>query len=331
MDLVERYLQAVSFFLPRKEQEDIVRELSENLISEIEDRREELGRRLTESEIADILRRHGHPMLVAGRYRSQRRLIGPVFFPLYLVALQLGLGVALLVNVITAAVAIAVHGDGSEQAVQAILRFPGQALMVFAWTTLAFAALDIAQSKLKLSGSWDPRTLPKVVRREYHMSRARTFCELLLVLCALGWILLMPRMPFLLLGPAASLVQFATVWRVVYVPIVLVTIATAALNLVNFVRPYWTRTRSLARLGIHAVTLVLFTLIVRADAWVVRAAQAGVGPEGDNVDRLVDLVNAGFRAGLTVAIALTILEIVRELYRLKKAVSEHDQRRVVLS
>ena len=35
---LERYLQAVRFFLPRRQQDDIVRELSENLASEIEDR-----------------------------------------------------------------------------------------------------------------------------------------------------------------------------------------------------------------------------------------------------------------------------------------------------
>ena len=38
-------------------------------------------------------------MLVAGRYRSQQQLIGPVFFPIYLFALQAGLGAALLVTV----------------------------------------------------------------------------------------------------------------------------------------------------------------------------------------------------------------------------------------
>ena len=60
MDLLERYLQAVKFFLPRPHQDDIVRELSENRI-QIEDREEQLGRPLTEDEQADILRRHGHP------------------------------------------------------------------------------------------------------------------------------------------------------------------------------------------------------------------------------------------------------------------------------
>ena len=70
MDMLDRYLQAVKFFLPGKQQDDIVRELSENLIARMEDREEELGRPLDEAEQAAILREHGHPMLVAGRYRS---------------------------------------------------------------------------------------------------------------------------------------------------------------------------------------------------------------------------------------------------------------------
>jgi hypothetical protein len=44
MSMLDRYLQAVRFFLPAKQQDDIVRELSENLISQMEDREEELGR-----------------------------------------------------------------------------------------------------------------------------------------------------------------------------------------------------------------------------------------------------------------------------------------------
>ena len=65
MTLVDRYLRAVRFFLPRRQQDDIVRELAENLSSEIEERTESLDRELTENELADILRRHGHPVIVA--------------------------------------------------------------------------------------------------------------------------------------------------------------------------------------------------------------------------------------------------------------------------
>ena len=100
MDLLARYLQAVRFFLPRGSQDDIVRELEEELRAQMDDRESQLGRTLTDAERSEILKRHGHPMLVAGRYRTHQRLIGPAFFPMYALVLKLGLGVSLLVTAV---------------------------------------------------------------------------------------------------------------------------------------------------------------------------------------------------------------------------------------
>ncbi len=61
MDLLARYLQAVKFFLPQRQQDDIVRELSENLLAQFEDQAETLGRPLTEAEQAEILKRTDTP------------------------------------------------------------------------------------------------------------------------------------------------------------------------------------------------------------------------------------------------------------------------------
>ncbi len=38
MELLDRYLQAVRFWLPRKQQDDIIAELGEDLRSQIQDR-----------------------------------------------------------------------------------------------------------------------------------------------------------------------------------------------------------------------------------------------------------------------------------------------------
>ena len=153
-------MQAVKFFLPARQQDDIIRELKENLISQIEDREEELGRPLDEAELADILRDHGHPILVAGRYRSHGHLIGPAFFPLYTFALKLGLGVAALVTIVLALVNAAMHGT-PRQALEALFAYPGRALMVFAWTTLGFALLDMMRTRVRVATDWDPRSLPR--------------------------------------------------------------------------------------------------------------------------------------------------------------------------
>jgi hypothetical protein len=112
--LIDRYLQAVRRYLPRGQRDDIVKELSANLLSQMEDKEAELGRPLTEAEQQAVLEQQGHPMIVAGRYRGDhrslvfgRQLIGPALFPFYARALWWTLGIAAGV---CAAAAIALAG-----------------------------------------------------------------------------------------------------------------------------------------------------------------------------------------------------------------------------
>ena len=59
-DLINRYLQAVRFWLPKTHrQDDLIAELGEDLRSQIEDQEMELGHPLEKSEMAEILRRCG--------------------------------------------------------------------------------------------------------------------------------------------------------------------------------------------------------------------------------------------------------------------------------
>lgn len=88
MELLERYLQAVGFWLPKPQKRDIIAELSEDIRSQIEEKESDLGRHLDEAELAVILKARGAPLLVAERYLPQRHLIGPLLFPIYRLALK---------------------------------------------------------------------------------------------------------------------------------------------------------------------------------------------------------------------------------------------------
>ncbi|HUY77114.1 MAG TPA: hypothetical protein VMV29_10110 [Ktedonobacterales bacterium] len=105
MDLIERYIREVKAYLPGKQQTDIGQELNGNLHAAVDDREEELGRPLTESEVERLLQGFGHPLVVAGRYQASQgslafgpRLIGPVLFPLYLRVLWLLIGIGSLLH-----------------------------------------------------------------------------------------------------------------------------------------------------------------------------------------------------------------------------------------
>jgi hypothetical protein len=316
MDLLERYLQAIRVLLQGPHQEDIIRELRENLTSQVEDREEELGRSLTQDEYADILRRHGHPVAVAGRYGPPTYLIGPTFFPLYLFALKAGLAVAFLIAVIVAIVTAAMHGDPVRSAIQAFLAFPGRALTVFAWTTLGFAALDFALSRMKLTCSWDPRKLPKVIRPEYRISRVNCTFELIFTVAFLTYLLAIPGAPHLVLGPAAAIFVPAPTWSAIYVPFLVVTMATAVSSLIDLIRPYWTPGRSLLRIAISSASLALLAVLLRAGEWVV-AKPAATLPGGASLERLLEVINQSLGIGLRFACAVALVEIVAEVLRLR--------------
>jgi hypothetical protein len=64
MDLLDRYLRAVRTHLPASQQDDILKELKENLRAQMEDKEAELRRPLDEDEVAAILKKHSHPIFV---------------------------------------------------------------------------------------------------------------------------------------------------------------------------------------------------------------------------------------------------------------------------
>src|SRR5450755_4732084 len=89
MEIVNRYLHAVKFWLPKGQQDDIIAELGEDLRSQIENREAELGHPLDEDAVAAILRQRGDPMWVASHYLPQRPLIGAALAPAYWFILRL--------------------------------------------------------------------------------------------------------------------------------------------------------------------------------------------------------------------------------------------------
>ena len=83
MELIDRYLQAVKAALPKSQRDDIVKELSDSILSQVEEREAALDRPLTEDEQAELLKKLGNPVLLASRYRNQEALISPTVLPIY--------------------------------------------------------------------------------------------------------------------------------------------------------------------------------------------------------------------------------------------------------
>ncbi len=161
MELLDRYLKSVRTYLPAAQKDDIIRELSENIRSQIEDKEAELGRPLKEAEIETILKAHGHPLIVAGRYRQDersfsfgRQLIGPVLFPFYAKVLAFNLGITSVVIVFLFTLLVV-----SGQPVGRIAGLPGvllfQLAIQFAIITAIFVGVD--RQLATHPDRWDPQ------------------------------------------------------------------------------------------------------------------------------------------------------------------------------
>ena len=281
MELLDRYLQAVKKHLPWKRQDDIIAELRANLESQLEEREGELGRPLTDQEAQEWLSQIGPPIQMASRYQPQQYLIGPTLFPTYWYVMRLVFFWAVAIYLVVAGVQLAVQETVSASAaVQAVFRIPGVIVNSAAWVTLIFAAIELAArycpEKLpnelaNFSHNWSPSSLPAlepevapgVKRRSY----AQAVAEIIFGFLFLVWLLLIPRHPFLLLGPGAAYLhvspfQLTPVWMEFFWCVVALNVLQLLWHSADLLRGKW-RTSNPAQhivfkaLGLAAIGLPL--------------------------------------------------------------------------
>jgi hypothetical protein len=210
--LMDRYLYAVRRYLPTYHQDDLVAELSANLRAQMDDKQAELGRPLSEDEQVDVLRRHGHPILVAARYQPQRSLIGPDVFPFFWFTIKRVLpwvvGIWLLVTAVT--VIFGSQGTPIAQRLdvgQIITGLFGAVFQFLAWITVGFALLEFFKGHLRpefTHPNWDPRKLPKADPLADQNGPHHPYADAIASAVFLAWLLAFPRFPVLMFGPYVS-------------------------------------------------------------------------------------------------------------------------------
>jgi hypothetical protein len=322
MEMLDRYLKTLKSALPDAQKEDIVRELSENINSEIEDKEAELGRPLNETELEALLRQHGNPLVVASRYRQDQRsvtfgrqLIGPTLFPFYRKVLFFNLG---LTGVIILIIFTALLASGQPIGLGAALSILFYNLLIqFSVITLIFTAMD--QHLTKHPDRWNPKkpiavchpALAAAPADGPRVSQMESISQLIALTVFIVWLRAVRGAPFLILGPAAIFLKAAPVWKQLYAPFVLIALVTMVQSGINLIRPDWVWLRSLVRVATHVVTLIICFFLMRAGTWVVPASDASAGYQHAGV-----IVNHVIFYSLVAAVPITALMLALELRRL---------------
>ena len=327
METVDRYLKAVAKALPEAQREDIIRELSEDIRSEVEDKQSELGRPLTEAEQQELLKHRGNPLLLAARYHQDdrrvafgRQLIGPVLYPFYIKVLSFNLG---LTFVVIGTIFLALGMSGQRVGFNDI--FSTCLLQLFiqlSVVTLIFSLIEKHLTKhpdrWNLSGKCGGvqldigkgRNVSLPIEGRQQISRFESVSIIIASAVALVWMTEVQNYPFLILGPAATFLKLAPIWYQVYFPIVLLTVFEIVRATINLVRPDWTLFRAVYSLFVHCGGLAVVYFLIRAGSWVMAADSAVGGTSG--YAHAAQIVNQWIYYGLLVtAIFSAVMLFVR--------------------
>ena len=308
MELIDRYLQSVKSALPKRQQEDVVRELTDEVLSRVEEKEEALGRPLTEDEQVELLKQLGHPWLLASRYRKQRYLIDPSIFAVYWIVLRLILVVTFFCMTV-GAVAMAATGQTLGSVLHIFWQYPMAALKVFAWVTLVFVILDIVQAKLNFFEKWNPRSLPKLSKSQKRPCTSESVAGLVVGAVFGVWWLVALKNQFWLFGPGADLIQLGPVFQSMYPLYVLMVLVDVIRNAVALVRPGWEKGRFAFRIFYRAMTLFILYFLTHAHDLLVPGKAAD-----PNLQSALGGINQGIHLGLVITAVIVAAQLAWDLY-----------------
>jgi hypothetical protein len=311
-DLLDRYLYAVSRYLPAQRQNDILAELAANLHSEMEDKAGALGRPLTEDEQAGVLRHHGHPILVAARYQPHRSLIGPEIFPFYWFTVKRVLPLVIGIWLLVTAVSV-IFGPQNTPIAQridvghVITGLFGAAFQFLAWITAGFALLEFFKGHVRnelAHPKWDPRKLPKAHLIPQDGPR-HPWADVIASAVFLLWLLAFPRFPVLMFGPYVAWhllnIDLPVIWHQFYWIIIAFNAIQLASKIALLARPA-RRYYHLIDSVIHLLGMGILVFLLRAHDYIGQATFGGSSMSPQTVATL----NLNIHSGLLFVLLFAI-------------------------
>jgi len=324
-----RYLSNLAKLLAADQREDILRELSEDIRSEIDDRESELGRPLSEAEQLELLKRRGNPLQVAAGYTDNKgtlafgpQIIGPVLFPFYVRVLTFNLGLTfLIVGAIFAAISLA------GQPVHFADLFSSVLLQLFIQLTAVTVIFALVEKHLsRQPHDWSKEDFEKNIKAAVQsriekeirsgpkeISRFDSMAVLVAGSVAILWIQSIWANPYLIFGPAASLIALAPIWRVIYLPTMFIMLITIFRAGINIARPDWIRFRDVVSVIIDAASLAIVYTLMFAHTWIVPADTAASSSQ-----HIVNVVNQWAPVGIFASAVIALAQTIHDLIRLYK-------------
>ena len=181
MDLVKRYIAAVQRELPDAKRDEIGRELSANIMDQLDALTEQQGE-ISDADVAALLKQMGHPRTVAQQFVPPQPLISPGYMPLYKNTLFMVLGILFLLQMVDSTSAWLASNQISFFLYMKSLAsgFMQDVLLGFTSITLGFCLMSRFEPRQssQCEQSWQPERLPKVGPHWQHIPLSDIFTDL---------------------------------------------------------------------------------------------------------------------------------------------------------
>jgi hypothetical protein len=316
MDLIDRYLTAVRRHLPRPQQDDIVSELSDSLRSEVEEREQQLSRPLNEAEQAELLKRRGHPWLMASRYLPQQYLIGPALYPYYRQALSMVVfWVVLPITIVGGGIA-AIYADAPAQVWGRVLGAAWNgAIYAVGIITIVFAVLERERVRFTALENWNPARLPAAGEGR-EVPRSESVIGLVFGFTFLIWWIDLIRVPeFMSYDGEPVAFTLAPIWSRLYLPILISLIAWIAIQAIDLVRPWRSLAVSVVDVSLSVLNIIIVSFVLRAGHYVDVVATPQYADRAASFERLLNNIVTG--TFIVIGI-LSVYELLYELWKVSK-------------
>jgi hypothetical protein len=294
---IERYIYAITKRLPQAQRDEVANDLRANLADMMGDTPK------TDAEILEILRKLGHPRVLANNYRGKERtVVAPEYYDDYLNVLKVVATIVVVVNVVTGMISILTGSLPTDFVALLETIFENvfgniweSLLLAFAWTTIGFWIAGAVDSK-QHRDAWKISDLPELPHpNSVKISRIGVAFELIFGVSfgIIGLILISNGIPYF----KPDVVQ-------PFIPFVMIGIGLDVLiGLIKLVYGTWNAPVSIATFFHHLYETVLGVYFLRSGF---------IDPSlyqliADNSEFSVLEVQNGFSTALTVLMWLIIL------------------------
>ncbi len=267
MEMIDRYIYAVTQHLPENIREDVSKELRSNI-------QDMLPEDATDDQIKDVLEELGNPAKLAIEYNPQRRyLIGPSIYNQYIKLLKLVTGIAALTMGCIALVAWIFSPDVAitptnivSDVISAV--FEG-ALQGAFWVTLIFVIMErsgvqeghspFANKKWTIK---DLSDIPDYGKKK--ISRVSTTVEILFTIIVTVVLIFRPEV----IGISINGSQFVPILNVdrlntYIIGIVLLGVISLGMQVWKTINPYWSISLAAANAGFNIASAILMLFMVK--------------------------------------------------------------------